>query len=130
MPKGWLPPKEFNLSYDHWLIPVAFVKQIPVDPTKPDGLATVSEPMIFGRPQNTQNTKRTLPVVPCPTINFHQWRQETQTWIALGAPPFNDDSRKFKRKHFELLPALKRRKKGSQHPAGWWWEPTAAVQDL
>ena len=112
MPEGWQPPRYFNMNYDHWLIPVPFCQEVRPDATDP-ATWTTDAPRVIARPLGWDRKKA---IEPSAMIDFHEWRLTSDAWIQMDAPNYKDTYDQFRPKHFELLPALK--KKNIQPVAG------------
>ena len=114
MPPNWKPPEYFNLNYDHWLIPVAFCKQVNSKTANRHDF-TIEEPLIL-------NTRL------CDLLDFHEWRRNMKVNLALWKPRYQEHHHLFKPKHYPLLPILKKNK--NSHPAGDWWPHRNSYEDF
>ena len=56
VPQDWTPPRGFNLNCDHWLIPLSFCKETR-EISKGPSTWTISEPMVFTKPQSPAKTR-------------------------------------------------------------------------
>jgi hypothetical protein len=89
MPPKWKPPEYFNMNYDHWLIPVAFCKQVNSKTANRHDF-TVEEPLVL-------NTRL------CDLLDFHDWRMNMKVNLALWKPRYQEHHHLFKPKHYPPL---------------------------
>ena len=123
IPKGWMPPQNFNLAYDFWLIPKPFISATNEETGTREPSFIHAKPFYkFQKVGNQEKPEN------CELLPFEVWRTTHNVTIRLQGPSFKDVGLAHGKRHFELIPAMDM---GKTHPSELKnWTPDMTLEDL